>query len=565
MPIPDIDPNIWLVVLILFHDRVFHDKAFLDHVRFSYECFDRVITNCIARELQYEAGLAKYLFGGYGEISRETVKARTALIHEQMEQLAKDNNLEIIMLDIGNSLLEPATKAFQKLQPIPENQNRIVAIFKQQDYANCWNFHSKEKVLRRKVRRVYHYTVYHFDPAFGLGSHTLNTYLPNNVRGYFNQHNWLVQQLKHQDRFNDDIRMYYNSFQDIGTIDPHWFQGLCDSLSYRDIYRYDMKWIRILWPELNRLDYRSYIDEAELCSNIVFKQKSFLNNFYINNTISAYELAQPENLSFVFKRRIDRRYRNEFKTKLSIVETKPCLKATYKRQQYKEYIKQNALRCESTVNNASDLNLKKQDLKGIRKACKAINERAMSISEPINPNWVRQDLDHNPFERTIIGEKWIPGLRIDDEKTASVMKGLHHHNVVGMTMRDLTDFVNQDRGLSPEECFSLPRIGYAVRKLRAHGLAEKINGKNLYRLTPAGHCFVRMFLLVVDKIVLPFTKNVFQNSQGPRISHKEYVPAESKADYLSKLDEIYASLEKNITGILDILDVVNAPETETST
>ena len=43
-----------------------------------------------------------------------------------------------------------------------------------------------------------------------------------------------------------------------------------------------------------------------------------------------------------------------------------------------------------------------------------------------------------------------------------------------------------------------------------------------------------------------------------------YVPAESKADYLSKLDEIYASLEKNITGILDILDVVNAPETETS-
>jgi hypothetical protein len=300
-------------------------------------------------------------------------------------------------------------------------------------------------------------------------------------------------------------------------------------------------------------------DEAELCSNIVFKQKSFLNNFYINNTISAYGLSQPENLSFVFKRRIDRRYRNEFKTKLSIVETKPCLKATYKHQQYKEYVKQNALRCESTVNNASDLDLKKQDLSGIRETCKAINERSLSIREPVDPNWIRQELDHNPFERTIVGEKWIPGLRIDDAKMASVMKGLHKHNVVGMRMRDLTDFVNQDRGLSVERSFSLPRISYAVRKLRAHGLAEKISGKNLYRLTPAGHCFVRMFLLVVDRVVLPFTRNVIRNIGESRISRKEYVPGDSKADYLSKLNEMYASLEKDITGILDILDVVNTP------
>jgi len=558
MPLHDISPIIVLVVLILFHDRVFHDKALLDHVRFSYECFDRVITNCIARELQYEGGLARHLYLKCGEVTREAVKARTARLHEQMEQLAKDNDLEIIMLDIGNSLLEPATKAFQRLQPPPEDQDRIVAIFKQQDYASCWNFHSKEKVLRRKIRRVYHYTVYHFDQAFGLGSHTLNTYLPNNIRGYFNQHNWLVQKLKQQGRFNDGIRMYYNSFQELGAIDPHWFQALCDSLSYRDVFRYDRKWIRILWPDLDCLDYQSYIDEAEFCSNIVFKQKSFLNNFYINNTISAYGLSQPENLSFVFKRRIDRRYRNEFKTKLSIVETKPCLKATYKHQQYKEYLKQNALRCESTVNNASDLDLKKQDLLGIREACKAINERSMSIREPIDPNWVRQDLDHNPFERTIVGGKWIPGLRIDDQTIASVMRGLHKHNVAGMKMRDLTDFVNQDLGLPPENCYSLPRTSYAVRKLRAHGLAEKISGKNLYRLTPAGHCFVRMFLLMVDKVVLPFTKNVFRISQEPRISRREYVPGESKADLLSKLDDKYTSLEQNISGILDILDVVNA-------
>jgi hypothetical protein len=560
MSVPNIDPILCFLVLILFHERVFSDKAILDHIKFSYECFDRVITNCIVQDLQHEAGLGRYLCCEYGEVSREAVKARTAHIHEQIEQLAKDNNLEIIELDIGNNLLEPATRAFQKIQPIPDDEDRIVAIFKQQAYANCWNWHSKEKILRRKIRRVYHYTIYHFDRDFGLGSHTLNTYLPNSIRGYFNQHNWLVQQLKHQNLLNDEIRMYYNSFQDLGTIDPEWFQALCDSLSYRDVFHYDRKWIRALWPDLENLDYRSYINEAELCSNIVFKQKSFLNNFYLNHTISNYYLAQPENLSFVFKRRIDRRYRNEFKTKLSIVETKPCLKAKYKNQQYKEYLKQLALRCESTVNNAKDLGLRKQDLEGIRDACRNINERAMSIKEPIDPNWIRQDLDHNPYERVMVGEKWIPGIKINDEKMASVMKGLTQNHVIGMTMRELTDFVNQDQGRSPEDCFTLAQIGYAVRKLRGHGLAVKVDGKNLYRLTPAGQCFVRMFVLVIEKVVIPFTKNAMRFGQEPRISRKEYVPAKSKTEYFSMLNERYAALEKNITEILDILDVVNAPE-----
>jgi hypothetical protein len=561
MPTIDINLLLCLLVLILFHERVFSDKAILDHIRFSYECFDRVITNCIAQDLQYEAGLGRYLFNNYGEVSREAVKARTARFHEQLEQLAKDNDLEIVKIDIGNSLLEPATKELRKIQPISDDEDRIVAIFKQQDYGNCWNFHSKKKVLRRKIRRVYHYTVYHFDRDFGLGSHTLNTYLPNNIRGYFNQHNWLTQQLKHQGLYNDDIRMYYNSFQNLGTIDPEWFQTLCDSISYRDVFHYDRKWIRTLWPELEYLDYRSYIDEAELCSNIVFRQKSFLNNFYTNHIVSAYDLALPDKLTFVFKRRIDRRYKNPFKTSLSIVEGKPCLKVRYKSQQYKEYLKQRDLRCESTVNNAKDLGLKKQDLEGIRDACRDINERAMSIGQPIDPNWIRQELDHNPFKIVMVGEKWIPGLKINDEKMASVMKGLHENSIVGVTMRELTDFVNHDHGLSPEGGFTLAPIGYAVRKLRGHGLAVKVDGKNLYRLTPAGQCFVRMFLLVTEKVVFPFTKNATRYGQGPRISRNEYVPADSRSEHLSKLEEKYTVLEKAITEIFDILDIVNAPET----
>lgn len=562
MPYDYIMPLMILGLFLLFHERVFSDRSLLDHVKFSYECFDRVITNCLVKTLQYEKGLGQYLFYRYGEVSREVVKARTDRLHEQMEKFAEKNNLKIIDIDVGNSLLEIANKEYRKLQPTSDDRDFIVAIFKQQDYGSCWNFHTKKKELRRKIRRVYHYTVYHFDKDFGLGSHTLNTYLPNSIRGYFNQHNWIVQILKQRGLFNEDIKMYYNSFQDIGDIDPNKFQRLCESITYDDVRQYDRKWIWNLWPELEGLDYQSYISEAELCSNIAFKQKSFLNNFYTNHALSAYDLSHPENLSFVFGRRIDRRYKNTFNTKLHIVETKPSLKFKYKSQQYKEYLKNQVLRCESTVNNTYDLDLRKKDLDGIRNKCRDINERCISVQQPVDPDWICQDMDHNPFERTRVGEKWIPGIKIDDRKMASVMKGLLTSNVVGMKMRDLTDHVNQDQGRCIENCYTLSQIGYAVRILRGHGLAVKVENKNLYRLTPAGQGFARMFIQVTEKIVFPFTKNVMEMSRDPRYFRKEYQPSDNKADALSKLNRVYKRIEKGIADLFDHFDVVNAVDVE---
>jgi len=550
-------------VLVLFHHRVFSDRGLLDHIKFSYECFDRVITNNHARELQYERGLAEYLFDHYGDVSREAVKARTSRIHEQMEALAEKSGIKIKKVDIGTNLLELAQKEYQNIQPISDRKDRIVAIFKQQDYGNCWNFHSKDKVLRRKIRRVYHYTVYHFDRDFGLGSHTLNTYLPNSVRGYFNQHYWIVQQLKHRKLFNDDIKMYYNSFQDIGSLDPKRFQAICDTLTYDDVSRYDDKWIQALWPELSGLMYRSYLNEVEFCSNIAFKQKSFLNHFYINHALSSYDLSHPENLSFVFKRRIDRRYKNQFKTQLRIVETKPSLKFKYKSQQYKEYLKSSVLRAESTVNNAMDLGFRKRNLKGIRDACRDINERVISIQQPVDPDWIKQDLDHNPFERVMVGGKWIPGIKINDEKMASVMRGLCQSSVNGMRMRDLTVFVNQDIGTSEDYGYTISQIGYAVRILRGHGLVEKVEKKNLYRLTPAGQGFARMFLQVTEKVVFPFTKNIMRLSKEPRRFRKGYQKSDAKAENLTKLNGVYKSLEKDISNLFDLLDIVDSPEVAT--
>lgn len=513
------------------------------------------MTNCIAKNLQYEKGLSAYLFEECGGISREAVKARTNHIHEQMEKLAKEEGIEIKKIDTRVNLLQLAIKDLNKLEPIPDGEDRIIAMYKQLAYCNSWNFNTEKNVLQRKIRRVYQYSAYHFDRDFGLGSHTLSTYLPNNIRGYFNQHNWIIQQLKQQGLY-DDIKMYYNSFQDIGTIDPEKFQSLCDSIAYDHIWEYDLKWISTLWPELECLPYRSHFNEVEYCSNLIFKQKDFLNRFYLNHVLFAYDISLPKNLSFIFNRRIDKRYRCPFKTNLRIVESKPCLKVSYKSQQYKEYLKNYDFRSEVTTNNPRDLGLKKTDLEGIRDKSRGINERVNSIQQPVDPNWISQKLDHNPFERVKVGKKWIAGIKMNDTKTTTVMKALSQTNPMGITMREITDFSNKDQGKSPEECFKLPQIGYVVRKLRSHGIVQKVKGKNLYHLTHMGFCFVKMFLSIIEKVVLPFTRNIQRLEKEPRNVRKTYEPANSKENFLQKLNAIYKSIERNITDMFDHLDIM---------
>ena len=350
--------------------------------------------------------------------------------------------------------------------------------------------------------------------------------------------------------------MYYNSFQDIGTIDPEKFQSLCDSITYDHIWGYNSKWISSLWPDLGSLYYRSYLKEVEFCSNLIFKQKDFLNRFFINHILYAYDISLPEKLSFIFNRRIDKRYKCPFKTSLRIVESKPCLKVSYKSQHYKEYLKNHDLRSEVTTNNPGDLGLKKTDLKGIRDKSRSINERANSIQQPVDPNWISQKLDHNPFERVKVGEKWIAGIKMNDEKLTTVMKALSQTNPIGITMSEITDFVNKDQGKSSEDCFKLPQIRYVVRKLRSHCIVLKIKGKNLYRLTDMGFSFVKMFLSIIEKVVLPFTRNIQRLAKEPRNTRKTHEPANRKQDFLQKLNVIYKSFEKNILDMFDHLDLI---------
>jgi len=469
-----------------------------------------------------------------------------------MENLAEENTIEIKKIDIGTPLLPIAKEEFQKGQFPQRKDNQIVAIFKQLAYGRSWNFSKTKEVLEPKIRRTYHYTVYHYDLNFGLGSHTINTYLPNTVRGYFNQHNWILQQLKCRKQFDDNVKMYYNSFQDIGSNDPYRFQELCDSLAFHHIQHYDRDWIKRLWPGLYPSHYKTYVYELEYCGNLIFKQKAFLNHFYINRCMAAYELGLPEHLSFLFNRRLDRRYKYPFKTQLKIVGTKPSLKLKYKGTQYKEYIKDHDLRGEVTSNNPGDLGLTKQDFNGIRKRSREILVNGMSIQQPVNPDWITQELGHNPFKPVTVKKKQLAGIKVNDERLRSVLRCFSQQNLAGFSMREITEFVNLDLGISLETPSKLSQVSYIVRKLRGHGIVEKLFGRNRYQLTPSGRCFARMFVTVIERVIFPFVANVYQKSRFHQKSSKKVT---HRSSYLVELGVLYDRLDIALSQLVSHVDI----------
>jgi hypothetical protein len=154
----------------------------------------------------------------------------------------------------------------------------------------------------------------------------------------------------------------------------------------------------------------------------------------------------------------------------------------------------------------------------------------------------------------MVKQKWIPGLKMSDDRLRSVLKGFLQLNIAGLSMRELTDFVNNDLGLS-ENPLKLSQVSYVVRKLRAHQIVEKLDGRNRYRLTPDGHCFARMFVSVIDKVVFPFVDNVQNYSRETGASKKSRKKIDVRSTYLAKLSVLYSQLDDALHQLLEHVDI----------
>jgi hypothetical protein len=223
------------------------------------------------------------------------------------------------------------------------------------------------------------------------------------------------------------------------------------------------------------------------------------------------DIGRPDQVSLVFDRRIFRGRTKptpgRFRTRIITEGVTPSLHVDYKHATIKQYHKEGrALRTETTINDTRDFGIGKRltNLPALREIGFSANRRLLGV----------QRLDHDPITAaaalttvtdpitTPTGAR-VPGLPLGKPRSHALLTALLIFRLqpAGFTNRDLRGLAGQLRGL-PTEAISTGQMTYDLRRLRLHGLIERIPHTHRYRVSDTG-LPVTMFLTRVHDRFLP--------------------------------------------------------------
>ena len=145
----------------------------------------------------------------------------------------------------------------------------------------------------------------------------------------------------------------------------------------------------------------------------------------------------------------------------------------------------------------------------------------------------------------MIGATKIPALHIYQERINRMMEVLLHDNVsIGQfKSMELRSRIISEFEIA-EATYGRNQVIYDIRKLRAHGLVEKLKGTNCYRLTGYGVKVALAFTLMRKRIYGPLHYSLFHHQPDAEI------PIESKLEQMyRKLDAHLNDIQEYLTGL----------------
>ncbi len=207
------------------------------------------------------------------------------------------------------------------------------------------------------------------------------------------------------------------------------------------------------------------------------------------------DIGRPDQIGLVFDRRIftrgPRPTPGRFRTRVITNGVTPSLHVDYKNAKIKQYHKLGrALRTETTINDTWDFRIGKRltNLPALRRIGFTANRRLLAV----------QRLSHDPVDgATALAQVTDPvttdtgtrvaGLRLTDPRAQALLAILCVFRLLpgGFTNADLRHHLAPMLGKLPEQMTS-SQITYDLRRLRHHGLIERIPHTFRYQLTTTG-------------------------------------------------------------------------------
>ncbi|MBA3709108.1 MAG: hypothetical protein H0W83_09855 [Planctomycetes bacterium] len=218
-------------------------------------------------------------------------------------------------------------------------------------------------------------------------------------------------------------------------------------------------------------------------------------------------VGHPSQVQLIFDRRVTKATPGDFRTRVISDGVIPSLHIDYKRTRIKQYHKEGqALRTETTINDTNDFAVGRslRNLSTLRTIGFAANRRLLGVQRTAHDGIAGEDAFkrvHEPI--TTANGDTIAGLRFGDSRVHALMHALIVLAVLPgvLRARQLRSHLGTQPAWSGQ--YTPGRTTYDLRRLRLHGLIERIPGKLAYQITDLGMRTAMFYVHAYDALVGP--------------------------------------------------------------
>src|SRR3954447_19745472 len=473
-----------------------------EHVVFELECIDRMYLNVYVPGLQYAAGLVAYVHQQLGLPIASTAPLATITdrFADAMRRFARDQQVPWVDFVKGQRKDEVMAEHLARF----DREEGVVFIGRAQEKTNLFRTEKRRSAegvaypwIVKTTGLVNHFYVYAVDADFGPFFLKFCSYFPNNAKLCINGHHWAQRQAAKPGIGHIAMDNAFGSVDD-----PVALQGLCDRLGPEAIDGLLRRWLARLPHPFTAADraagyrYELSVLQAEFSLTQMLDQPVSGRVFFEQVIRDNLDLGRPDRVQLIFDRRIHRGRKrptpSRFRTRVITQHVTPSLYVDYKHTTIKQYHKEGrALRTETTINDTYDFNIGRRltNLPALRQIGFSANRRLLDV----------QRLSHDPADGTTTltaitqpihtetGQR-VAGMRFTDDRVQALFSVLCMFRLLprGFTNRDLREHLEPLLGRGPGTLTS-GQATYDLRRLRHHGLIERIPHSHRYRVTAEGH------------------------------------------------------------------------------
>jgi hypothetical protein len=467
-----------------------------NHVSLQVEGIDRMYLNVYQPKLQSEKQAACFFRFHRGQpvASSSLMGVMTNEFLGKVDAFVKQHSIPVVHFKKGERKDDIAAVYRNRFQ----GNEGILFLGKVQEKATVFRTEKRTSEAGKKyawivksATPVNQFYFYGIDEDFGPFFLKFCTYFPYNAKLCINGHEYVKRQLA-----KEGIAFEALDNGILSCADPKRLQQICADLSAAKIDALLRKWLAKLphpYPATDReagYRYDVSILQAEFSLTQVLDRPQTGRIFFEQVIRENLDLGRPDQVQLIFARRVRKDTPGRFRTRVLTEGVVPSLHVDYKSTKIKQYHKEGrALRTETTINNARDFAIGKrlENLPALREIGFQANRRLLDVQRLSHDCTIGETAFRQLNEPVTVGRQRGSALRFADPLVQALFSALLVFRLLprGFSNRELREHWAPLLGKKPQS-ITPGQMTYHLRRLRLHGLIERVPKTHRYRVTEQG-------------------------------------------------------------------------------